>query len=212
MTSEPRPVKSPETTGATAQSKTSLRRQNILDTAATLFAEKGIIATTVRDISKQAGMLSGSLYHHFASKEEMIAEILAPVVKSQVDAFDRIAQETNDPSEILVRSIAAEIAQTAANPRVARILRQDEHHIRELPGLDEVVRQQREIRTRMEAIIATGIETGRFRSDADPVVTAKVIFDAVLGAFRHLQPIGPYTPDELTRELTSFIVNGLRAG
>ena len=51
-----------------------------------------------------------------------------------------------------------------------------------------------------------------FRSDADPVVTAKVIFDAVLGAFRHLEPIGAYTPDELTRELTTFILNGLRAG
>ena len=90
----------PETAGTTTPSKSALRRLAILDTATTLFAEKGIIATTVRDISKQAGMLSGSLYHHFASKEEMIAEVLAPVVKSQVDAFDRIAQDTDDPVDI----------------------------------------------------------------------------------------------------------------
>ena len=34
------------------------------------FAEKGIIAATVRDISERAGILSGSLHHHFASKEK----------------------------------------------------------------------------------------------------------------------------------------------
>ena len=52
------------------------RRDELLDLAATMFAERGLRATTVRDIADSAGILSGSLYHHFSSKEEMVDEVL----------------------------------------------------------------------------------------------------------------------------------------
>jgi TetR/AcrR family transcriptional regulator, cholesterol catabolism regulator len=98
---------------------TSTRRQEILDTATAVFAEKGIVAATVRDISERAGILSGSLYHHFASKEDMIIEILSPVVRSQIDEFDRIVAAHNDPTDVLRLVIAAEIAQSARAPQVS---------------------------------------------------------------------------------------------
>ena len=41
-----------------------------------MFAERGLRATTVRDIADSAGILSGSLYHHFKSKEQMVEEVL----------------------------------------------------------------------------------------------------------------------------------------
>ncbi len=187
------------------------RRQEILDIAMTVFAEKGIIATTVRDISERAGILSGSLYHHFASKEEMISQILAPVVKSQVDGFDRIVGTTDDPREILRLLIAAAIAQTAANPGVARILQQDEHHIRELAGLDEVVNLRRAMRARVETVIEDGIKAGQFRSQCDSRIAATAYFGMVLGAYRHVKPMGNRSPSQVTTELTTLILCGLDA-
>ena len=52
------------------------RRDELLGLAASMFAERGLRATTVRDIADGAGILSGSLYHHFSSKEEMVDELL----------------------------------------------------------------------------------------------------------------------------------------
>src|SRR3978361_1185148 len=52
------------------------RRDELLGIAAELFAEHGFNNTTVRDIADGAGILSGSLYHHFDSKESMVDEIL----------------------------------------------------------------------------------------------------------------------------------------
>jgi TetR/AcrR family transcriptional regulator, cholesterol catabolism regulator len=189
----------------------SARRQQILDTAATVFAEKGILAATVRDISERAGILSGSLYHHFASKEEMIAEILVPVIQSQIDEFDRIVAQNTDPIEILRLIIAAEIAQSALAPEVARILRQDEHHITVLAGLDEIVRQRRTLRSRVESVIVDGINSGQLRSDCDPRLTAIAMFDLTLGAYRHLKPFGRYSTDELTEPLTALLLQSLLA-
>ncbi len=49
----------------------SSRRNQITAAAARQFAEQGFLATTIRDIAREAGILSGSLYHHFDSKESL---------------------------------------------------------------------------------------------------------------------------------------------
>jgi AcrR family transcriptional regulator len=48
----------------------------ILRESLILFAERGYGATTVRDIAERVGMLSGSLYAHFVSKETILAELV----------------------------------------------------------------------------------------------------------------------------------------
>ena len=68
----------------------STRRDEILAVAARVFAEKGIMNATVRDIGQEAGILSGSLYHHFESKDQMIEEVLRPVVEH----FDTVRNYT----------------------------------------------------------------------------------------------------------------------
>jgi TetR/AcrR family transcriptional regulator, cholesterol catabolism regulator len=195
--------------GSTRTGTSSARRQEILDTATAVFAEKGILAATVRDISERAGILSGSLYHHFTSKEAMIAEILTPVLRAQIDEFDRIVAEHDDPAEILRLVIAAEVEQSARTPHVARILRQDEHHIATLAGLDDVAQQRRAIRARVESVITAGMQSGRFRPDCDPAITSLALFDVALSACRHLKPLGRYRTEELASRLAALLLRGL---
>lgn len=51
-------------------------RERILNAAAHLFRERGYQRTTVRDIADAVGLLSGSLFYHVHSKEEMLAQIM----------------------------------------------------------------------------------------------------------------------------------------
>ena len=51
------------------------RRQQLLDVAARLFRERGYHVTSMRDIAREVGMLSGSIYYHFPSKEEMLLAV-----------------------------------------------------------------------------------------------------------------------------------------
>ena len=66
------------------------RREELLELAATMFAQRGLRATTVRDIADAAGILSGSLYHHFASKEEMVDEVLRTFLDWLFERYQRI--------------------------------------------------------------------------------------------------------------------------
>jgi AcrR family transcriptional regulator len=53
------------------------RRNQLLDTARRLFAEKGVEGTTIKDIADEAGVAQGLLYHYFKGKEELFWAIIA---------------------------------------------------------------------------------------------------------------------------------------
>lgn len=64
------------------------RLPQILDAAAALFAERGFQAASVRDIVRAVGMLPGSLYCHFANKEELLVAVYAEGVRRIGAAVD----------------------------------------------------------------------------------------------------------------------------
>lgn len=67
--------------GASRKSKRSPPRDNgrqaLLDAAARLFSSQGFAATSIRDIASEVGMLPGSVYYHFPSKEEILLTVHA---------------------------------------------------------------------------------------------------------------------------------------
>jgi len=64
-------------------------RQGILLAAASVFAERGYSATTLRNIADHAGIKAGSVYHHFSSKDELFATVLDHGMTAMDEAFDR---------------------------------------------------------------------------------------------------------------------------
>ncbi|CAM5687981.1 TetR/AcrR family transcriptional regulator OS=Streptomyces alboniger OX=132473 GN=CP975_30855 PE=4 SV=1 [Streptomyces alboniger] len=77
------------------------RRRELLDTAAEVFADQGYNATTVRKIADHAGMLAGSLYYHFDSKESMLEEILRTFLDELWDGYDTVLGADLGPRETL---------------------------------------------------------------------------------------------------------------
>src|SRR5436190_22739324 len=83
------------------------RRDELLGIAADLFAERGFKNTTVRDIADAAGILSGSLYHHFDSKEAMVDELLDTFQRELWERYDAIEASDITPRaklEAIVRA------------------------------------------------------------------------------------------------------------
>jgi AcrR family transcriptional regulator len=58
------------------KSAAALSRQAILETAARLFRQEGYAATSLRSIAQACHMKAGSLYYHFASKDQIVSEVL----------------------------------------------------------------------------------------------------------------------------------------
>ncbi|HUN57984.1 MAG TPA: TetR/AcrR family transcriptional regulator [Candidatus Binataceae bacterium] len=69
----------------------------LLDAAAHLFNERGFHATSMRDIAKEVGMLSGSIYYHFQSKEEMLLAVYEQGMHRIAEEVDRAVDAADEP-------------------------------------------------------------------------------------------------------------------
>jgi TetR/AcrR family transcriptional regulator, cholesterol catabolism regulator len=93
-----------ETASRTAAASTERR---ILDVATVLFYEHGYHATTMRDVAAGVGIKAGSLYNHYASKEELLFQIAEGVMQDLLAAGQEAvaaAEEPRDQLRALVRA------------------------------------------------------------------------------------------------------------
>ncbi|MBB4741745.1 AcrR family transcriptional regulator [Actinoplanes octamycinicus] len=80
---------------------TGSARDEILDAAAELFAERGYAATSTRMIAEMVGVRQASLYYHFKTKEQILAELLESTVRPSVDYASSLPEQGLDPAEAL---------------------------------------------------------------------------------------------------------------
>ncbi len=76
-------------------------RNRILSAAAKLFSTRGYRGTTIRAISEIVGILSGSLFHYFRSKHEMLSEVMFEAALSMCEKADAVAATCVGPRERL---------------------------------------------------------------------------------------------------------------
>lgn len=101
------------------------RREEILDTAARLFASSGL-RTSLKEIADACGILPGSLYHHFASKEALIVELVERYHADLDDLAQRFrtarsAPASGDPTGAIV-TLGTAVADCARRHRAALLL------------------------------------------------------------------------------------------
>ena len=85
------------------------RRQQLLDTAAHLFRQHGYHATSMRDIASAVGMLPGSIYYHFASKDELLVTVYREGVSRIAERLDAAVAGKKEPWQQLEAACIAHL-------------------------------------------------------------------------------------------------------
>ncbi|WP_166135325.1 SACE_7040 family transcriptional regulator [Nocardioides ochotonae] len=86
-------------------SSTPTRREQILATAAEMFAARGFHGVPVTDLGKACGISGPALYKHFASKDAMLAEMLVSISEELLAVGRRLVEEASDADDALVRLV-----------------------------------------------------------------------------------------------------------
>lgn len=79
------------------------KQEQLFNTAAALFAEKGYHGTSIKDLARAIGLQKGSLYHYFNSKEELLFRLLDEYVTEALDNIEAICALEIAPVEKLRR-------------------------------------------------------------------------------------------------------------
>lgn len=101
-------------------------RHKVRDAAVALFASKGVKATTIKDIAREAGVSEGALYRHWPSKEDLAAELFATEYTAMSQTLRAAAADGPAP-ERLRRIVAYAFRLVEDAPDRARFLLLSQH-------------------------------------------------------------------------------------
>jgi AcrR family transcriptional regulator len=174
---------------ATSQ-RVSARRAELLEIAAELFATRGYAHTTVRDIAEAAGMLSGSLYHHFASKEAILDEILRDFLGDLNERFAEIADGPGTPQERLDGLVRHAFSVIHDRQHAVALYQHESKHLAEVPGFAFVGETSRNIEQTWLRTLEAGQTTGDFRPELNVDLVYRFIREAVWATVRWYRPRG----------------------
>ncbi|MBP1325995.1 AcrR family transcriptional regulator [Leucobacter exalbidus] len=185
------------------------RRQQILAIAAKLFASQGYSSTTVRDIADEAGILSGSLYHHFASKEAIAQEILRNFFAGMTAKYDAILAAQDDASTTFENLVTASFEIIADQPDAVGLYQNEALFLQTQSGFEFL----RETSLRVEGMwieqLKRGQEAGVFRETFDPAALHRFIRDALWSTVRWYRPGGKHTVESLTATFLDLVRHGV---
>jgi AcrR family transcriptional regulator len=98
------------------------RRDQILERAALLFGENGYERTSIRDIAAAVGMLPGSVYYHFASKEALLAAVYADAIDQAIQTIQHAAAKHQDPWDRLEAAAVAHLGILVGGGSIAVVI------------------------------------------------------------------------------------------
>jgi AcrR family transcriptional regulator len=186
----------------------ALTRAAVLEAARDAFVEHGFAATSIDDIARAAGVSKGAVYHHFASKEDLFAELFR---RSQEAALDEAtAQGAHiEPLWAQVHAIAGAFLSTyLSDPAARSLLRQSSSVL----GLERCRRIDGELALPLITEVLRDLRARGELAPVPPEVTAQVILSVLCEAVSSI--VAAPDPERAlseVRQVLHALLSGLRA-
>lgn len=179
------------------------RLPQILDAAARLFCERGFQGASVRDIALAVGILPGSLYSHFATKEDLLAAVYTRGVDQICLAVQAAVERRDDPWERLEAGCVAHLEAILRDDDYARVV------VRVRPGdvVDVSARLVQE-RDRYEALWAALVDALPLARRSDRKALRLMLLGALNWTQNWYRPDGPSSPRSIARQFTALLRQG----
>jgi AcrR family transcriptional regulator len=193
------------------ESEGSERRAALVELAAELFAERGYRATTVREIAESAGVLSGSLYHHFDSKESIIDELLSSYLDELLAQYRAIVSEGGTSIEVLSSLVRVAFNSFDRHRAAITVFQNERQYLLNFPRFSYLAKIELAFSRLWMKVIRDGITSGELRSDLDAKIVQRFMRDAIWVSVRWYRPSGRLTSTQLGEQYLSMMLDGMRA-
>ena len=187
--------------------RSNSRNEALIRAAAELFADQGFRATSMRDIAKAVGMLPGSIYYHFPSKDDLLLAIYEAGVEQITATFEAAIEPLEDPWQRLQAGMSAHIRAITEESSYTRVIFRVEP--------DEVPRYRTELvalRDRFESQFKDLVED----LPLAPGIDRHLLRLMILGAGNHAQlwfsADGGYSADEIGEQFCRYVKDSVTSG
>lgn len=192
--------------------KSEISQKRVLDAAAKIFRDNGYAGTTMRAIADEADLKAGSIYYHYKSKDELISAVLdlgihavTNTVRTALDALPENASARERIETAIHAHLSAIIDYGDYALATRRVFGQAPEGIRV-----KNMRLRDHYGTIWQDILTDARDRGEFRPDANITLARLFILGALNWTVEWFKP-GGRTIDEVAREFTSVVIDGLLA-
>ncbi len=184
----------------------SARREELTRIAARLFAERGYQGTSLADLADALGVQKPSLYHHIASKEDLLWDVAREGAGAFHAALDAVPADLPATGRIRL-SLRAHLGVVAGQLDVATVFVREWRH---LTGerREQFVAERRRYEERVRDLYRDGVEGSELRTDLDVQTAALLFLSAANWAYTWLRPGTDI--DELADRLYTVLLDGMR--
>lgn len=186
-----------------------MTREDILEAAAQIFSQKGYHGTSMQDIALAVNLQKGSLYHHVASKQEILLELLNRALDLLIEKVNGAIEEPALPDERLRRAMRIYLQTLAEYQDLAAVLLlehrslEPEFQSRHTPRRDRFERIWRDL-------IVEGQESGIF-SCTHPSLTARALLGVMNWTVTWYHQDGALSAYEIAEQFANLFLLGLIA-
>src|SRR5262245_19256116 len=184
-----------------SESRQRGRPDVILAAAARLFSTRGFHATSMQDIAESVGILKGSLYHHFESKEAILSVIVKEPIARLYRTVEEIAVGPGSAADKLERAAAAHVQAFHEHfPHLFVYLRETEdmrRRLRASAGLGP-----RDYERLWGEIVRAGMKAGEFRADLDATVVVYGLLGMLNWLYKWYDPNGRLGPRAIAAQFS----------
>jgi len=181
------------------------RRTIILNVAADLFSKQGYDGTSIRKIAQQAGLLPGSVYHHFASKEDLYITVIKEGLRGVAAAVQAAVAGSTDPWERLELAFTVHVANmVGASTPIQRLT----GHSLALTGHPGVLAETKEERDAYENMIRQLIEDLPLAARVDKTMLRLFLLGATNWVYLWYQE-DKRKPEEIVASLVDMVRLGV---
>ena len=184
------------------------RKEQIIQTAAGLFRQKGFMASSMRDIAAELGIEAASLYSHIKSKDEILETICFRMAEQFLVAMDEINDIYFNAEEKLHKIVKMHIALLTNDLSASTVFLHEWRHLPELK-LREFKKLRNKYETGFRSIIKLGEDENIFET-VDEKFAVLTILSALNWITEWFNPEGGMTADEIAENLSGFILTGRR--
>jgi TetR/AcrR family transcriptional regulator, cholesterol catabolism regulator len=181
----------------------------LVEIAAGLFAEHGYRATTVREIADAAGVLSGSLYHHFDSKESVIDELLSSFLEDLLAQYRGISAEGGSPTVLLEGLIRVAFLTVARHRAAVTVFQNERAYLTQFPRFAYLSKAETSVERIWLKVLKDGMASGEFNGDIEPKIVHRFVRDAIWVSAKWYRPTGRLTPNQLAEQYLRLFMDGL---
>ncbi|MPZ33910.1 MAG: TetR family transcriptional regulator [Rhodospirillales bacterium] len=189
--------------------KADKTRARLIEVATRLFQEHGSDEVTVRRIAAAAKIEAGSIYYHFASRDQILRAVLERGVGNAREEVLAAIAEAGADSSPLVRlraALGAHLKYTLHHHFSSRL-----KAIRRLPKRlrDHHMQQERDYAEIFAGLLEEAGRKGLLQSGFDPSVVRMLAMGALTWVAEWYDPEGAMTPDDIADELMRVLTKGI---